>query len=224
MKGHAAAEVEVQGGVVKVAPAGGQQRFDGEGFRIALDQPVEGVVGDDQADALLVIVRVQVRHAAEPGNPQRIGGFLRVDRGAWQQGRQQRREQRQHAPHFAPPVAPAMRKGGREARPGAVQAVRCLAEGGGLGRGVRLRLGVFDAAGRLGGLGVQRLFARGRGFGGGDGHQAGEGNAKRREQGPARQHRTFLLGGKGSFGNAPAWLPPRACWAAWLSFCASNGL
>ena len=63
-------------------------RLDREGFGVAVDEAVPGVVGDHDAVADLVVVGGDVGDLGEVDGPQGVGGFLGERRPDIQRGRE----------------------------------------------------------------------------------------------------------------------------------------
>jgi hypothetical protein len=74
---HAAAQVELDRLVVHQLPGRRQERLDLERVGIAIDQPVPGLMRDDDTGAELVEIRVDIGDRVAEDDAQGVGGFLR---------------------------------------------------------------------------------------------------------------------------------------------------
>ncbi len=82
---------ELDRGRIRQLPLGGEQRFELERIRIAVDQRVPALVVHHHAGAQIVVVGIDVGQRVAHHDPQRIGGLLRRRRhrtGAEQNRRQ----------------------------------------------------------------------------------------------------------------------------------------
>jgi len=77
---HALAQREIDGGGINLLPGRRQRRLDLQRGGIAIDQAVERLEGHDHAGALRVVIGIDIRNGVTPGDPERIGRFLREGR------------------------------------------------------------------------------------------------------------------------------------------------
>ena len=80
MELHAGADLEINRVIALPSPFGRERGHIAEGVRVAMHQPIHRLMRDDDAGALAVEIRVNIRHRITEGDPQRIGAALRHHR------------------------------------------------------------------------------------------------------------------------------------------------